>query len=625
MSRIPFRRNPWLLLILLLAFALRTYHLAYPPWDYHNWRQTMTLMVARDFARHGFPLLHPQLMWLSQNRPADPSYFSGEFSIQSIVAALLYKLLGESDTIARLVVIAFSLAGIYFLYELLNRRAGARAALLGTFIYALLPYHLFFGRVFMPDVPALTLALGALATLDRWADTRQRRTLVAAAALTALAVLQKLTVSFVALPALYVFWLVYGRRLIVRVEPYLFAVIAGLPSLLWYTHSSGMARRSGFAIMQPFLFARHLRSWFHLPFLQEMGKALACEALSPFGLGLAIIGLIFLPFRDRAASLFRLWVAGGIGLLFFFPTALPENHYYLSLLLPGAAALAGLALARFSAGRMGNAVLIVILSLFTASAIAAALPFYQADRSPYDLGTLLKNLTRPNDLIVTESGSSPNILYYADRRGWFLDRTYDAAILEHLAASGANYYANSFASDASEQPEFFHALDTRFERLTANDAVWPIYDLAAPADPSVAAPSTEIQTPFAVSFGDQLELHGVSLKQLLSWPSAYQVIYYWKFLKQPAINFRLVVHITNSAGQMVYQQDRRPWTTSKWRAGDIVRDRSILLLPTSLPEGKYRMQIGWSDNSGVQKQENGLRVGEIEVGKPPRYGWLSAK
>jgi hypothetical protein len=54
----------------------------------------MTLMVARDFARHDFPLLHPQLMWLSQNRPADPSYFSGEFSIQSIAAALLYGLLG---------------------------------------------------------------------------------------------------------------------------------------------------------------------------------------------------------------------------------------------------------------------------------------------------------------------------------------------------------------------------------------------------------------------------------------------------------------------------------------------------------------------------------------------------
>src|SRR4051794_36495200 len=48
---------------------------------HHNWRQTQTLMVARDFARHGFQLLHPQVQWVTNGRPGDPSYFSGEFSI----------------------------------------------------------------------------------------------------------------------------------------------------------------------------------------------------------------------------------------------------------------------------------------------------------------------------------------------------------------------------------------------------------------------------------------------------------------------------------------------------------------------------------------------------------------
>src|SRR6266436_6188492 len=85
-------------LILLLALAVRTYHLADPPWDYHNWRQSITLMVARDFARHGFRLLHPQVSWVGRNGPSNPSYFSGEFSIQSAIAAVLYRLFGESDT-----------------------------------------------------------------------------------------------------------------------------------------------------------------------------------------------------------------------------------------------------------------------------------------------------------------------------------------------------------------------------------------------------------------------------------------------------------------------------------------------------------------------------------------------
>jgi hypothetical protein len=49
------------------------------------------------------------------------------------------------------------------------------------------------------------------------------------------------------------------------------------------------------------------------------------------------------------------------------------------------------------------------------------------------------------------------------------------------------------------------------------------------------------------------------------------------------------------------------------------------LLPTSLPEGKYQIQLGWSDSSGARTEENGPRVAEIEVRKPPRYGWFSGK
>src|SRR5258706_848925 len=196
MPRSPFSRDYWLWLILLLALLLRAYHLAYPAWDYHNWRQTITLMVARDFARHDFHVLHPQVSWIGGDQPSAPNSFSAEFSIQSILAALLYRLFGESDTTARLVVIAFSLLGICALYDLLNRRAGRMAARLGAFVYAVLPYHVFFGRVFMPDVPALSLALAGLAVLDRWTEDRTWGKLVGAALLTALAILQKLTVIF---------------------------------------------------------------------------------------------------------------------------------------------------------------------------------------------------------------------------------------------------------------------------------------------------------------------------------------------------------------------------------------------------------------------------------------------
>ena len=440
-------------LILLAALALRLWHLGDPPWDYHNWRQTITLMVARDFARHGFPVLHPQVAWVSRNRPAAPSYFSGEFSIQSVAAAALYRLFGESDVWARLVAIAFSLAGIYFLYHLLEREAGPRAAWIGALIYALLPYSIFFGRVFMPEIPAVSLALGAL-----WAGGP-----VLPFAFASLAVLQKLTVAFVALPMLFQL-----RRRALRPA----AFLAVLPPLAWYLHSAAMARQSGFAIMQPFRLGRGLGLWLQPAFLQDVLKALALEAFSPLGLALAVLGFCW-PLRSRAAWIFRLWLIGAAAVLIATPTLLPQNHYYLAVLLPAGAALAGLLLARLPRWPLA-----LVLALFAAGASYSALPLYEPDRLPYQLGMELKRITAPADLIVTETGGSPNVLYFADRRGWMLGGVYDPAVIEKLRGAGAKYYADLFPHDPQDHPEFFAALDARFTRVSPPSAPWRIYAIA---------------------------------------------------------------------------------------------------------------------------------------------------
>jgi hypothetical protein len=469
-----------LLLILAVALALRCWHLTDPAWDYHNWRQSITLMVARDFSRHGFRLLYPQVQWVSHNRPSDPSYFSGEFSLQSIVAAALYKVFGESDAAARIVVIAFSLAGIWFLYDLLRRRAGERAALLGAFIYALLPYHLFFGRAFMPDIPAISLALGALDLLDR-------RRLVAATLLAAAAILQKLTVVFLFLPAAFIAF---------RAMPVF--CLSALPALAWYLHAAAMSKASGFAIMQPFRLGRDLGLWLQPSFLADTGKALAIEAFSPAGLVLVVAGCLV---RGRTAWIFRLWIAGAASILILTPTLLPANHYYLTVLLPAGAALAGMALAK-----LPPAGIAIVLTIFAADAIRCALPLYEPDRLPYQMGIEIKRLSAPTDLIVTETGGSPNVLYYADRRGWMLAGIYDPAVIDKLHAAGARYYADVFHADVDAHPDFFRDLDARFQRVSAPDASWRIYDLAHPVGRS---PRTAADALVGLVAGDDRPDQGV--------------------------------------------------------------------------------------------------------------------
>lgn len=631
---VPSSRDRWLHLILLLALALRTYHLNCPPWDYHNWRQTNTLMVARDFARRGFRLLHPQVTWVSHDRPSDPSYFSGEFSIQSVLAALQYRVLGESDAAARVVVIAFSLLGIYFLYALLDRRAGRQAARLGALVYALLPYHLFFGRVFMPDVPALTLALGALNELDRWTDDRRWKTLLAAAAFMALALLQKLTVIFVALPALYLLWTALGSRLLVRRQAYVFLGIAALPPLAWYTHATALAHASGFSILPMSDFARGVGRWLQASFAGEALRRLAMEAFSPLGLALAVVG-IFWPGQGRAAWVFRVWATGAVALLILIPESLARNYDDLLMVLPAGAALAGMALAALAARCRLRPVVTLLLILFVLDAMRSALPLYRPDRSPYDLGVLLNRLTAPQDLIVTESGGSPNVLYAADRRGW-IDASYDLARLERLAQAGARYFASVSSQDTRDRREFLRALDARFQRLTPEDAPWPAYFLGAMPAPLHDIPKGEIQNPFPVNFGHQIEFLGISLRELLEWPTAFEVTYYWQCLKKTESDLRVFVHITTPSGQMVFQQDHWPLaghlTTSQWSVGDVVRERYVVVLPGSLPPGRYQLRVGWFDpprgprlpivSPSASDGEDRAAVADIEIHRAPRYRWF---
>lgn len=588
-------------------------------------------MVARDFARHGFDLLHPHVNGAG---PHNPNYFSGEFSIQSVLAAILYKSFGESDTLARLVTIVFSLAGICFLYNLVHRHAGGAAASLAAFVYSLLPYHIFFGRVFMPDIPAISLALGGANFLDRWSSEQKWRFLLSAAAFTAAAVLQKLTVIFVGLPLLYIFWLARGKRLWACRELYVFGAIVGIPGVAWYVHSAAMGRQSNFFVMQPFVFARHLQLWTAPGFLRDIAKAAATEMLSPSGTVLVVLG-VFLAGSSKLAAFWRLWLTGGISLLVLIPDILPENHYYLSLLLPGAAALAGMAIARVVRFRAGWLIVSALMAIFAFDCARAVLPFYAADRAPRDLGLLLNRFSAPDDVLITESGGSPAILYFADRRGWILDRSYNPLLLQSLEGKGARYYADVFQSDLQEHANFFQLLNVQFDRLTAETTPWigQIYDLRRDDDGTKDMLGAEAK--FLIDFGDQIELREFTLHRLLEWPPAFEVTCYWKCLK-PVTNLRIFVHITNAAGETAAQWDHWPSggkrPVSGWSPGDIIRERYVAGLPGALPGGKYQVWIGWFDpasglrlpvvRSATATQDNRANVGEISVRFPRQDGWL---
>ncbi len=468
--------------------------------------------------------------------------------------------------------------------------------------------------------------------LDRWSGDQRKSHLIAAGILTALAILQKPRMILVMLPALYLFWLVYGRSLLRRWEPYFYVLIACLPELAWYMHAASMERQTAvgaFNIPRE-LFAHHLELWFNGAYLHRVLEALASEGFSALGVGLAALGFLFAP-RSRAVWVSRWWVLGAVCVLLPIPAVIPSNLYYLSILLPGGAALAAALLARVPVYLRT-----AILAAFTVGAIHSALPLYEPDRMPYDLGIQLRNLAEPQDLLATESGGSPTVLYYANRRGWLMVEEYNLERVEHLQHAGARYYADTFLGDAARHPAFFRALDRRYQRLTAEDAPWQIYDLA-PAPGALSIPLNEMPRSRTVDFDGQIQFRGISIRPLQDWPPSFEVVYHWRCLKTPSADLQVFVQITNSAGRTIAQQDHWPqagrFPTSKWTAGDIIRERYVLVLPGSLAAGKYQVRVGWFNpsrglclpilNATASDEADRATVAEVGVRSPPAYGWFS--
>ncbi len=324
--------------------------------------------------------------------------------------------------------------------------------------------------------------------------------------------------------------------------------------------------------------------------------------------------------------------------MLLIPQTLAQNFYYLLLVAPAIAALAGLALTSLARDRGSSPLLALVLVLFAIDTIRFALPLYAHDRAPIDLGHLLNQLTAPDDLIATQSGGSPDVLYAADRRGW-LGETYDLARLEHIAQKGASYYASAFPFSSEQRRNLLPALDARFQRLSADDAYWPIYFLGTSTGLLHDVPKEEIRNPYLVVFADQVELLGISLRQLLDWPTSFEVIYYWRCVNKPDTDLRVFVHITTPSGQTVFQEDHWPlaghFPTTRWAVGDVIRERYVVVLPNWLPAGTYQLRLGWYDpetgrrlpivSPSTSDGEDRARVAKIEVRRPPTYRWFSVE
>ncbi len=95
---------------------------------------------------------------------------------------------------------------------------------------------------------------------------------------------------------------------------------------------------------------------------------------------------------------------------------------------------------------------------------------------------------------------------------------------------------------------------------------------------------------------DDAALLLASEAQIARVDDTLEVSIYWLALREMATNYHVFIHLLDGAGQIVAQQDGDPVggysPTTRWRSGEIIRDRRYIPLPQGLPPGIYTIKAG---------------------------------
>lgn len=424
-----------LFVICCIAAALRMYHITYPVADWHSWRQADTAAVARNFLRFGIDPLHPRYDDLSniQSGKDNPEgWRMVEFPLYQTIGAFFAKLFPQLplEIWLRLLTIAASVGTVALL--------GLMVGLLPAFVFAVLPYSVYYGRSILPDPQMVFWAILSLFLV------KKNKTVLGGVA-AALALLSKPMAIFLLLPAFYYLYKNYKKLVlywIIAIVPlvlwrkWIVQFPEGIPVSTWLFNGNGI---------------RFKGAWFHWLFATRLGDLiLGFWGLIPFGLGIT-----------------PLWAIGPLLYFIVFATGNVQHDYYQILIIPAVSIFVGNGLQKL---KPWLAVLCIVFMLsFSWFTIRT---YYWINRPEIVEAGRAADAILPKDAkVIASYNGDTTFLYQTGRQGWPIGFEIDKKI-----AQGATAYVTVSPSDTDGETK---DLAARYTVLVRNDK-FAIIDLTKP-------------------------------------------------------------------------------------------------------------------------------------------------
>lgn len=434
--------------ILILGFVLRLYKFESPIADWHSWRQADTSSVSRIFVEDGFNLLHPKYHDLSNvpsglNNPQ--GYRFVEFPVYNLFQAGFYKLLPvlTLEQWGRLVTIFVSLSTALLIFLILKKHQNERAGLIGAFVFALLPYSVYYGRTILPDTSTAASILAGIYFFDLWIGEKSKYKKLSfyflSIIFTAVSFLLKPFAVFFTLPMVYLSYQAFGLKMILNPYLWVFAIASLLPITLW---RQWMTEFPEGIPSSKWLFneggMRFKGAFFNWIFAERIAKLM----LGYWGVALVIFGLVA---KTKTSYLFFYsFLASSLIYVTVIARGNIQHDYYQILILPTLCIFAGLGgdFLLTLGKNLANKYLAPII-LIGVLGFAFMFSWYQVrdyfninNQAIITAGEAVDRLTPKDALVIANYEGDTSFLYQTKRRGW---TSYQSDLNIMVSELGAQY------------------------------------------------------------------------------------------------------------------------------------------------------------------------------------------
>lgn len=416
-------------------FIIRLVGITNPPLETgHNWRQSLTCMIARNFYEDRANILYPAIDYAGSHS----GIIGSEFPFYNYLIYLVSVIFDYTHWYGRLINLIVSSLGIYFFYLLVRNLTNKKIAFNSAIIF-LSSIWFAFSRKTMPDTFSISLVIIGLYYGYTYIVSGLKLKLLLFFLLTTLGVLCKIpALSLISVLCVLFFMksVPIQRKIPIGI---LTLVCIGIISLWYFYWVPHLVSRFNNQLYFPRDFLVGLKEI--IPLTGDFSKNFYFNALQSYIAFLFCLVGVFITFSGNNTYLkLGVLIVSGVFFLFILKTGIvfPLHNYYVIPIVPLMALMAGAGLEKVK-----DRYQYILLSLIMLEGIFNQQHDFFLKKSELykmEVEELTATNTKNDDLIVINGGQSPQEIYLAHRKGWTVsNEKIDSASLHLYKDAGASF------------------------------------------------------------------------------------------------------------------------------------------------------------------------------------------